>query len=52
MSTNARIEPFSVKDCALLTIATGKQARNLKEMRDHLLTIHLGAYTIIFGAGS
>jgi hypothetical protein len=37
------MEPFVVKDCALLTIATGKRARNLKEMTDHLLTIHPGS---------
>ena len=43
MTANATIEPFVVKDCALLTIATGKRARNLKEMTDHLLTIHQGS---------
>jgi hypothetical protein len=43
MSKNVNIEPFFVKDCALVTIATGKKAQNLKEMREHLLTIHLGS---------
>ena len=43
MSTNANREPFFVKDCALVTIATGKKAQNLKEMRNRLLTIHLGS---------
>jgi hypothetical protein len=43
MFTNATIEPLVVKDCALLTIATGKSARNLKEMTDHLVTIHRGS---------
>lgn len=44
MSTkNANSEPFSIKDCALVTIATGKKAQNLKEMREHLLNIHLGS---------
>lgn len=43
MFTNATIKPLVVKDCALLTIATGKKARNLKEMTDHLLTIHHGS---------
>jgi hypothetical protein len=43
MFTNATIEPFVVRDCALLTIATGKRARNLKEMTDHLHTIHQGS---------
>ncbi|MDP8254868.1 MAG: DUF5752 family protein [Candidatus Alcyoniella australis] len=32
--------PFAVKDCALLAIATGKRAQNLRELREHLLTIH------------
>jgi hypothetical protein len=32
-------EPFRVKDCALLTIATGRRAENLKELRDNLLTV-------------
>jgi len=35
--------PFIVNDCALLAIATGKRAQNLKELRDHLLTIHPGS---------
>ena len=43
MSTNAKVEPVFVKDCALVTIATGKKAQNLKEMREHLLNIHLGS---------
>ena len=51
MSTNANIEPFSVKDCALVTIATGKKAQNLKEMREHLLTIHLGSIYHHFWGG-
>ena len=51
MSTNANIEPFSVKDCALVTIATGKKAQNLKEMREHLLNIHLGSVYHHFWGG-
>ena len=30
MSTNANAEPFIVKDCALLNIATGKKAQKPK----------------------
>ena len=30
---------FSLKDCVLIAIATGKRAGNLKELRDHILTI-------------
>jgi hypothetical protein len=51
MFTNGTIEPFAVKDCALLTIATGKRAGNLKEMTDHLLTIHPGSIYHYFWGG-
>ena len=51
MSTHANREPFSVKDCALVTIATGKKAQNLKEMREHLLNIHLGSIYHHFWGG-
>ena len=51
MSTNAKVEPVFVKDCALVTLATGKKAQNLKEMREHLLNIHLGSvYHHFWGA--
>jgi len=33
---HARIPPFAVRDCALVTIATGLQAQNLKEFREGL----------------
>jgi Family of unknown function (DUF5752) len=29
-----------VKDCALLAVATGRRAQNLRELRDNLVTIH------------
>jgi len=32
--------PFAIKDCALLAVATGKRAENLRELRDILTTIH------------
>ena len=51
MSTNSNVEPFLIKDCALVTIATGKKAQNLKEMRDHLLNIHLGSVYHHFWGG-
>ena len=51
MSKNASAEPFIVKDCALLNIATGKKARNLKEMRDHLLDIPLASIYHHFWGG-
>lgn len=31
--------PFAIKDCALISIATGRRAQNLREFRDHLLTV-------------
>jgi hypothetical protein len=51
MSTKAAREPFFVKDCALVTIATGRKAQNLKEMREHLLNIHLGSIYHHFWGG-
>lgn len=30
-------DPFALKDCALITIATGERAHNLRELRDRLL---------------
>ena len=51
MTANANVEPFVVKDCSLLTIATGKKAQNLKEMRDHLLNIHIGSIYHHFWGG-
>lgn len=30
------VEAFAVKDCALLTLATGRRAHNLRELRDHV----------------
>jgi hypothetical protein len=34
------VNPFAVKDCALIAIATGKQAMTLKELRDNLVAIN------------
>ena len=41
MSANGNVEPFIVKDCALLKIATGKKAQKLREMRDQLFDVSL-----------
>jgi hypothetical protein len=51
MSTNAKVECFVVKECSLLTIATGKKAQNLKEMVDHLGNIHIGSIYHHFWGG-
>jgi hypothetical protein len=42
MSANGKVEPFIIKDCALLKIVTGKKAQKLREMRDQLLAVSLG----------
>lgn len=31
--------PFALKDCALVALATGRRAQNLRELRDHLVTV-------------
>jgi len=43
--------PFAVKDCALIALATGRQAHNLKEFRDQLLRIHPGSIFYHFWGG-
>ena len=35
-------EPFIVKDCTLISIATGAEAQNLRELSDRLQTIPPG----------
>ncbi|MBN2372808.1 hypothetical protein JXL19_03340 [bacterium] len=53
MTTNNRtpIEPFVVRDCTLVPISTGKRAQNLRELRDHLVTIHPGSIYYHFWGG-
>lgn len=44
-------EAFLIRDCALIALATGRKAQNLKELRDILLTIHPGCiYYHFWGA--
>ncbi len=45
------ISPFAVKDCALVAIATGKKAQNLRELRDKLSQIHAGSIYYHFWGG-
>jgi len=40
---NGQVGPFIAKDCALVGIATGMRAQNLRELRDHLSRIHSGS---------
>ena len=35
-------EEFRLRDCALITISTGEQAQNLRELRDRLIVTHNG----------
>jgi len=45
------IDPFAVKDCALIAIATGERAHNLRELRDRLETTHPGCIYYHFWGG-
>ena len=36
MNSHVNVSPFSVKDCALIAIATGKRAQNLRELTERL----------------
>ncbi len=52
MAANGSVTgPFVVKDCALITVATGKRAQNLREMRDILQNIHEGSVYHHFWGG-
>lgn len=42
---------FVLRDCALIAIATGQRAQNLKELRDILLGIHPGSLYFHFWGG-
>jgi hypothetical protein len=44
-------EPFAVKDCTLLAIATGKKAQNLLELRNRLETISIDCIYYHFWGG-
>lgn len=44
-------EAFLIRDCALIALATGRKAQNLKELRDQLSSIHPGCiYYHFWGA--
>jgi hypothetical protein len=51
MSTNTYVEPFVVKDCALLNIATGQKAQNLREMINQLPDLSVGSIYHHFWGG-
>src|SRR5687767_14391939 len=43
MGKSSNMEPFVVKDCTLVAIATGRRAQNLRELRDQLQIVHPGS---------
>lgn len=43
--------PFIVKDCTLISIATGEEAQNLRELSDRLKSIHPGCIYFHFWGG-
>jgi hypothetical protein len=50
----SRLEPtedFAIMDCALTSIATGRRAQNLRELKDRLLTVHPGSIYYHFWGG-
>jgi hypothetical protein len=48
---SSKINPFKIKDCDLVAIATGQRAQNLKELRNNLLTCHQGCVYYHFWGG-
>jgi hypothetical protein len=44
-------QTFKIMDCALIAIATGQKAQNLRELRDQLKTIHPGCLYYHFWGG-
>jgi hypothetical protein len=45
------VDPFAVKDCALIAIATGERANDLRELRDRLETTRPGCIYYHFWGG-
>lgn len=43
--------PFIVKDCALISIATGNEAQNLRELSDRVKSVHPGCIYYHFWGG-
>jgi hypothetical protein len=43
MAERPQIQAFVIKDCALMSIATGRRAQNLQELRDHLGSVETGS---------
>jgi septum formation topological specificity factor MinE len=50
-SSKAKTNPFYLKDCALIALATGKRAQNLRELREHLRDIESNSIYYHFWGG-
>ncbi len=52
-NTNASspAEPFALKDCALIAIATGRKAHNLSELRNHIRDVNIDSVYHHFWGG-
>jgi hypothetical protein len=51
MPDDVQVSPLAIKDCALASIATGRKAQNLRELRNDLQTIHPGSIYYHFWGG-
>jgi hypothetical protein len=51
MEEKSKKMPFLIKDCALIAMATGERARNLRELREHLRDINPNSIYYHFWGG-
>jgi hypothetical protein len=51
MNDRAMVSPFAVKDCALIAIATGKRAQNLRELTERLREVEANSIFYHFWGG-
>jgi hypothetical protein len=51
MPNKSKTDPFLLKDCALIAIAAGKKAQNLRELREHIRNIDLNSLYYHFWGG-
>jgi hypothetical protein len=51
MNDRAMVSPFAVKDCALIALATGKRAQNLRELTERLREVEANSIFYHFWGG-
>ena len=51
MNDHAMVSPFFIKDCALIAIATGKRAQNLRELTERLREVEANSVFYHFWGG-